>query len=191
MSRTEYPMICNDCLPKEKYIKMVRCRKGAACKLCERPFDVYRWHMADSNRQKKTEICLDCAKTKNLCQCCVMDLEFNIPYYVRDAALAQVNAEVTTTSAVDAKNTRWMLDSAKERLAIEGKSDFDKIDQEKAANLLIKKHNYQSNVPGMPKRDVTKKEDSNLKEKEKNETNSKVKKAYVEKKPKKHQSFLK
>lgn len=38
-------------------------------------------------RFKKTEICQTCAKLKNVCQTCLLDLEFGLPTQVRDAAL--------------------------------------------------------------------------------------------------------
>lgn len=38
-------------------------------------------------RFKKTEICQTCSKLKNVCQTCLLDLEFGLPTQVRDAAL--------------------------------------------------------------------------------------------------------
>jgi len=48
---------------------------------------VYRWQPGSSARFKKTELCHTCAKLKNVCQTCVLDLEFGLPVQVRDAAL--------------------------------------------------------------------------------------------------------
>ena len=39
-------------------------------------------------RFKKTEICQICAKLKNVCQTCLLDLEYGLPIQVRDQALA-------------------------------------------------------------------------------------------------------
>lgn len=38
-------------------------------------------------RFKKTEVCQTCSKIKNVCQTCLLDLEYGLPIQVRDAAL--------------------------------------------------------------------------------------------------------
>lgn len=42
-------------------------------------------------RFKKTEICQTCAKLKNVCQTCLLDLEYGLPIQVRDQALKIVD----------------------------------------------------------------------------------------------------
>lgn len=64
---------------KEKY--------GKECKICARPFTVFRWCPGARMRFKKTEICQTCSKLKNVCQTCLLDLEYGLPIQVRDAAL--------------------------------------------------------------------------------------------------------
>lgn len=38
-------------------------------------------------RFKKTEVCQTCSRMKNVCQTCLLDLEYGLPIQVRDAAL--------------------------------------------------------------------------------------------------------
>lgn len=42
-------------------------------------------------RMKKTEVCTTCAKIKNVCQTCVLDLQYGLPVQVRDTALGLKN----------------------------------------------------------------------------------------------------
>ncbi|KAK2174878.1 hypothetical protein NP493_770g02020 [Ridgeia piscesae] len=66
-------------MTKEKFAK--------ECKICARPFTVFRWCPGARMRFKKTEICQTCSKLKNICQTCLLDLEYGLPVQVRDAAL--------------------------------------------------------------------------------------------------------
>ncbi|KAJ0021578.1 hypothetical protein Pint_32606 [Pistacia integerrima] len=58
------------------------------CKICTRPFTVFRWRPGRDARFKKTEICQTCSKLKNVCQVCLLDLEYGLPVQVRDTALS-------------------------------------------------------------------------------------------------------
>lgn len=60
---------------------------GSECKICVRPFTTFRWCPGARMRFKKTEICQTCAKLKNVCQTCLLDLEYGLPIQVRDQAL--------------------------------------------------------------------------------------------------------
>ena len=42
-------------------------------------------------RFKKTEVCQTCCKLKNVCQTCLLDLEYGLPVQVRDQALQMKN----------------------------------------------------------------------------------------------------
>ncbi|KAJ3408708.1 RNA binding motif protein 22 [Chytridiales sp. JEL 0842] len=66
---------------------MTRQTQGKECKICARPFTVFKWSPGSGMRYKKTEICQTCSKIKNVCQTCVLDLEYGLPVQVRDSVL--------------------------------------------------------------------------------------------------------
>ncbi|GMS96195.1 hypothetical protein PENTCL1PPCAC_18370, partial [Pristionchus entomophagus] len=84
---SEFPILCETCLGNNPYMRMVKDKFGAECKICERPFTCFRWQPGKGARYKKTELCQTCAKIKNVCQTCMFDLEFGLPVQVRDHAL--------------------------------------------------------------------------------------------------------
>lgn len=124
MSDTRYdddstPAVCDTCLGTNPYVEMKRLRNGAECKICSKPFTVFKWSAEDQNTstssRKKTVICLTCARSKNRCQSCLLDLTFGIPVELRDKLLkmAKLDAASDLNIADDvvsnAKNTTSRL----------------------------------------------------------------------------------
>ncbi|PKA65793.1 Zinc finger CCCH domain-containing protein 40 [Apostasia shenzhenica] len=72
--RSDFPIICESCLGDNPYVRMA--------------FTVFRWRPGRDARFKKTEICQTCSKLKNVCQVCLLDLEYGLPVQVRDTALS-------------------------------------------------------------------------------------------------------
>lgn len=50
---------------------------------------MFRWRPGNDARYKKTIICQEVAKAKNVCQVCLLDLDYNLPVQVRDKALGR------------------------------------------------------------------------------------------------------
>ncbi|SCW01668.1 LAFE_0E04676g1_1 [Lachancea fermentati] len=88
------PAICETCLGDQD--RLTRAANGAQCKICTLPFDVY--HFKSHGAVAKTVICLNCSKQRNICQCCLLDLQWHIPVEVRDRVLSIVQGSDVATS---------------------------------------------------------------------------------------------
>eukprot|EP00045_Choanoeca_perplexa_P015413 m.193262 g.193262 ORF g.193262 m.193262 type:complete len:132 (-) comp16978_c2_seq1:78-473(-) len=89
---SDFPIVCETCLGPNPYIRMTKQSYGSACKVCDRPFTVFRWNPGKDARFKKTEICQTCSKIKNVCQTCLLDLEYGVPTQLRDRLLGKDKA---------------------------------------------------------------------------------------------------
>lgn len=96
--KDEFPMVCEPCLGDNPYVRMIKETYGAACKVCQRPYTVFRWKPGRKGKYKRTEICQTCARMKNICQTCLLDLQYGLPVEVRDAFLSAEEKESTAIS---------------------------------------------------------------------------------------------
>ncbi|KAI0153055.1 RNA recognition domain-containing protein [Xylariaceae sp. FL1272] len=129
---TDFPSVCENCLPPNPYVKMLKEDYGAECKICTRPFTVFSWPADRAHgRKKRTNICLTCARMKNCCQCCMLDLQFGLPIQLRDAALKMVAPGPTSEINREyyAQNNEKAIEDG------HGTEEYDKAD-EKARDLL-------------------------------------------------------
>uniref|UniRef100_A0A1D1YBL1 Zinc finger CCCH domain-containing protein 49 n=1 Tax=Anthurium amnicola TaxID=1678845 RepID=A0A1D1YBL1_9ARAE len=99
--RSDFPIVCESCLGDNPYVRMTRADYDKECKICARPFTVFRWRPGRDARYKKSEICQTCSKLKNVCQVCLLDLEYGLPVQVRDTALSISSHEVIPKSDVN------------------------------------------------------------------------------------------
>ena len=105
----EFPILCDSCLGSNPLVRMQRmdAAHSTACKICERPYNSYRWKPSQHGRYKKTEICITCAKLKNVCQTCILDLQYHLPVQVRDSVLS-AHQKIQLPSSTVQKN--WMIE---------------------------------------------------------------------------------
>ncbi|KII88348.1 hypothetical protein PLICRDRAFT_41515 [Plicaturopsis crispa FD-325 SS-3] len=94
--QSEFPILCETCLGDNPFVRMSKQEFGRSCGTCARPFTVFRWNPGTGMRFKTTVICQTCAKVKNVCQTCLLDLEYGLPTQVRDTALALQNEAPTS-----------------------------------------------------------------------------------------------
>ena len=129
---TDFPSTCENCLPENPYVQMLKEDHGAECKICTRPFTVFRWKPDRTSRTKRTNICLTCARLKNCCQCCMLDLSFGLPIVVRDAALKMVapGPQSSINREYFAQNNEQALEEGRG-----GLEEYEKTD-DKARELL-------------------------------------------------------
>ncbi|KAL0589567.1 hypothetical protein ABG067_002471 [Albugo candida] len=146
----DFPQLCETCLGDNPYIRMMKESFGQACKICERPFTVFRWKPGKRTRYKKTEICQTCARLKNVCQTCVLDLAYNLPVQVRDAFLASENGQALMAVPESEANREWFAQQHNRMLEQEGKvSAYDTMSGTNGTlvQLARKEPHYARNRP--------------------------------------------
>mmetsp|Transcript_40806 Transcript_40806/g.93978 ORF Transcript_40806/g.93978 Transcript_40806/m.93978 type:complete len:284 (+) Transcript_40806:73-924(+) len=91
--KATFPVLCETCLGDNPYVRMQKEEYGVECKICVRPFTLFRWKAGTKGRYKATVICQQCARVKNVCQTCLFDLEYGLPVQVRDKFLEAAGGE--------------------------------------------------------------------------------------------------
>lgn len=80
----DFPFICEVCLGPNPYLRMIKMPNSRECKISGRPYTAFRWQPGSEARYKETIIAAEVAIAKNVCQVCLMDMEYNLPVAVRD-----------------------------------------------------------------------------------------------------------
>lgn len=85
---SDFPIVCQACLSSlSSKIKMIKSEYEKECRICKRPFTVFKWRNTKSNKILCTEVCCLCSKVKNLCQSCCLDFDFGVEMELRDKFL--------------------------------------------------------------------------------------------------------
>lgn len=159
----EFPAICDSCCGPDKHLKMMRQANGEECKVCTRPFTVFRWNPnTGAHKFKKTIICMTCARARNCCQSCMLDITYGIPLEIRDTALKMAGLEnaLGIKSLSDSRNREVkaiMADKQEAKFNNQDNNDPSEKDQgELARDILLKlaerlNENTDSNLKKAPK----------------------------------------
>ncbi|ODV91130.1 hypothetical protein CANCADRAFT_116791 [Tortispora caseinolytica NRRL Y-17796] len=112
----DIPVLCEPCLGESSYIRMYKDINGGECKFCTRRFNQYSWNI--DGHKRRTVICKACARQKNCCQSCMLDLTFGLPISIRDSALKLADPASGSNSG-PVVNRQWKA-LATERAIAEG-----------------------------------------------------------------------
>lgn len=80
----DFPVLCKNCLGSNPFLRMIKRPLNDECKMCSKVFTSFNWKKDKESKYLKTLICKNCSNLKNICQCCILDLEFNIPLFEND-----------------------------------------------------------------------------------------------------------
>lgn len=128
--RSDFPIVCSTCLGPNPFVRMQRIEFGGQCHISNRPYTVFRWRPGNDARYKKTIICQEVAKAKNVCQVCLLDLDYGLPVQVRDQALGQAQESLPESDA----GKEYALN----RMQAEGALDRNPYETSKPNELLMK-----------------------------------------------------
>jgi len=131
----EFPILCETCLGENPYVRMTREPHAKACKICDRPFTVYRWKPGPKARYKKTELCYTCAKLKNVCATCVLDLQYGLPVQVRDSTMEEHEKMTMPTSEV---NREYMIEQHESGM-LHLDTGYNKVDKSASSSAMLTK----------------------------------------------------
>lgn len=95
----DFPIVCESCLGPNPYARMIRSELSQECRISGAPFTSFRWQGA-LRRWKSTIICAAVAREKNCCQACLSDLEYGVPFHVRDHVMQAIGEESAPTSDI-------------------------------------------------------------------------------------------
>lgn len=100
----DFPIICESCLGPNPYTRMMKTKMAKECRISDTPFTAFRWQGA-LRRWKETIVCAAVAREKNICQSCLNDLEYGVPFNVRDHVMNAIGEEQVPGSDVNREFT--------------------------------------------------------------------------------------
>ena len=144
-SGVDFPRVCEVCLGPNPYLRMIKQPSSKECKVSARVFTSFRWRPGAGARYKETVICPEVARAKGVCQCCLMDMEFNLPVGVRDALLkgAKDDAAIPQSGV----NQTYYYDQVAKASREEVEAGYGKMANEKLLKMARSSPYYDRNLP--------------------------------------------
>lgn len=116
----DFPIVCEKCLGSNPYLRMTRIPLGASCRISSAPFTLFKWKVPGIGRQRETIVSRDVATAKNVCQCCLCDLEYGLPSHVVDSLVSAVHGAESLPASEANREFFW---DEKRRAVAEGRED--------------------------------------------------------------------
>lgn len=143
-SGEDFPICCEVCLGPNPYVRMIKAPSSKECKVSGRVFNSFRWRPGAGARYKETVICAEVARAKGVCQCCLMDMEYNLPVGVRDALLKGSEDEALPQSGV---NQTYYYDQVAKASREDVEAGYGKMGSEKLLKMARGNPYYDRNLP--------------------------------------------
>ena len=103
--------------------------------MCMRPFTVFRWRPSRGASFRETNVCQTCARLKNLCQICLLDLEYGLPSAIRDSMLARAGMNVDEMPE-NLQNREFQQDILEQEAAKGHAFDYDAVEAKEIIHKL-------------------------------------------------------
>ncbi|KAH3900704.1 uncharacterized protein SCODWIG_03336 [Saccharomycodes ludwigii] len=171
INKNDLFLICSKCLPlsttavanNTTSVTITRnSNNNHTCKICTNPYTSYT---TNNPTRTTTNICVNCARYRNICQICLLDMILHIPIQLRDEIVQKLGIKsnsivfATTNSAVTDKLTKryiaerekLQLESSGEAVSANRKLNYDDI-AKKISEYLA--HNKKGNNNDKPSLDL-------------------------------------
>ncbi len=145
-SGVDFPIVCEVCLGPNPYLRMIKQPSSKECKVSGRVFTSFRWRPGAGARYKETVICPEVARAKGVCQCCLMDMEFNLPVGVRDALLSGAKEEAAALPQSGVNQT-YYYDQVAKASREEVEAGYGKMANDKLLKMARSSPYYDRNLP--------------------------------------------